>query len=197
MQALSDPTTRSGMSLEPGPETLSPSRERLGSPAELELARAARAGDGAARSRLIHSCKPLVAAVARRYYSRYMEQEDLFQEGIIGLCEAIDNFDADRGIGFGTYATYWIRRRVLAALERNAHLIRLPGDVLYASRRSAGEEANAQQLQDGRVSSRRLRDARACLAEPLSLNSLAASEGDREGPEPADSLTPEPETALL
>src|SRR5205807_1473997 len=76
---------------------------------EAALARRARAGDAEARAQLINAGIPLVTAIARRYYSPHLEHDDLVQEGILGLCEAIDHFEADRGAEFATYATYWIR----------------------------------------------------------------------------------------
>lgn len=201
MQPASYDSTRTGPH-GPQPPLRRPhslSGERLSAPAELDLARRARAGDSAARERLIQSGISLVVAIARRYYSRHLEQEDLVQEGILGLAEAVDRFDADRGAGFATYATYWIRRRILAALERNMHLIRLPVDVLYASRRAshgdpnppAGEESGPHR----RVSARRLESALPLVAEPLSLS--AAADADPQMPELADTVTPEPETVLL
>jgi RNA polymerase sigma factor (sigma-70 family) len=168
---------------------------------ELALVMRAQAGDGAARTRVIEAGIPLIVTIARRYYSGHLEQDDLVQEGVIGLCEALDHFDAAREVGFATYATYWIRRQIFAALERNAHLIRLPGDVLYASRRvppandthpPSGEKANS-----GRVSGLRLRAAAACMAEPLSLSAPATGDADSQVPELADTLTPQPESALL
>ena len=39
-----------------------------------------------------------------------MELQDLIQEGIMGLVQAIDKFEPDRGFKFSTYAHWWIRQ---------------------------------------------------------------------------------------
>ena len=45
---------------------------------------------------------PLVRALARRFPTE--DQEELFQQGVIGLMKALRNFDADRSVAFSTYA---------------------------------------------------------------------------------------------
>ena len=39
-----------------------------------------------------------------------VERADLVQEGVIGLIRAAEGFDAERGIKFSTYASFWIRK---------------------------------------------------------------------------------------
>ncbi len=58
---------------------------------------------------------------------------DLVQEGCIGLMVAARRFDPARGNRFATYASWWIRAYVLAALRQAGHVVR-PVD----SRRSRG-----------------------------------------------------------
>jgi RNA polymerase sigma factor for flagellar operon FliA len=44
-------------------------------------------------------------------------EDDLLQEGTFGLASAIDSFDPDRGVKFGTFAARRIRGRMLDALR--------------------------------------------------------------------------------
>jgi RNA polymerase sigma factor (sigma-70 family) len=60
----------------------------------------------------------LVKYVANRYQWKGVDFEDLMQEGVLGLLEAIARFDASRGVRFSTYAVWWIRQPMLLALGR-------------------------------------------------------------------------------
>lgn len=68
----------------------------------------------------------LVMSVARRYTCKTLTFEDLVQEGILGLLEAINKFDGTLGNRFSTYATYWIRQAIVRAIEKQDRIIRLP-----------------------------------------------------------------------
>ena len=46
----------------------------------------------------------LVHSIANRFRSRGAEYDDLFQAGCVGLIKAVDNFDAEKGYQFSTYA---------------------------------------------------------------------------------------------
>jgi RNA polymerase primary sigma factor len=82
-------------------------------PAEIEkeLAIAASNGDKDARERLIISAMPLVVRLARKY-SRYKKDifEDLVGQGNIGITEAVDRFDPNRGYRLSTYATWRVKK---------------------------------------------------------------------------------------
>ena len=66
--------------------------------------RAAQAGDQAAMQTLLQENTPLVWSVAKRFYGRGCEPEDLFQLGAIGLLKAIRAFDLQRPVELSTYA---------------------------------------------------------------------------------------------
>jgi len=93
---------------------------------ETELAARARRGDMKARQAMMEANIRLVMSIARRYSCKSLSFEDLVQEGIIGLLEAINKFDGNRGNRFSTYATYWIRQSIVRAIEKQDRLIRLP-----------------------------------------------------------------------
>ena len=56
------------------------------------------------REELISNNYGLVHACANKFRGRGVEYDDLFQAGCVGLIKAADNFDADRGFAFSTYA---------------------------------------------------------------------------------------------
>ena len=93
---------------------------------EDRVARRARAGDDGALRRLVRSNLRFVVSVAKRYQNRGMSFEDLVQEGNVGLVTAAEKFDPDRGVKFISYAVWWIRQAILAALAKQSRSVRLP-----------------------------------------------------------------------
>jgi RNA polymerase sigma-B factor len=65
----------------------------------------ARTRDPATRDRLILGHQNLVHYLAGKFTNRGIPLEDLSQVGMIGLTNAVDRFDPDRGLQFSTYAT--------------------------------------------------------------------------------------------
>jgi RNA polymerase primary sigma factor len=79
-----------------------------------------------ARNRFVCKNLRLVVALAKRYDRRRMSMNDLVQEGNVGLMEAVERFDLDRGTRFSTYAAWWIRHRITSALVNRGRLVRVP-----------------------------------------------------------------------
>ena len=90
----------------------------------------ARAGDFAARQRMIERNLRLVVSIAKNYAGRGLPMIDLIEEGNLGLMHAITKFEPERGFRFSTYASWWIRQGVERALMHQARLIRLPVHVV-------------------------------------------------------------------
>ncbi|MEM7245264.1 MAG: RNA polymerase sigma factor RpoD/SigA [Acidobacteriota bacterium] len=76
--------------------------------------------------RLVEANQHFVIMVARQYQGNGLPLEDLVSEGNVGLLQAAERFDPDKGIKFITYAVWWIRRAILQALSDQARLVRLP-----------------------------------------------------------------------
>ena len=68
--------------------------------------------------------KRFVYKMARRYQGQ-AEEEDLLQEGFIGLCNAVDGYDPDSQTTFLNYAGNWIRQAMQRYIENNG-TIRIP-----------------------------------------------------------------------
>lgn len=71
---------------------------------DLALLRLAREGDKAAAERLVTENSGLIWSVARRYFGRGVDPEDLYQLGCVGFLKAIHGFDEGFGTQFSTYA---------------------------------------------------------------------------------------------
>ena len=69
-----------------------------------ELIELAHRGNREARDLLVMENMGLVYSVAKRFYNRGHEIEDLCQIGTIGLIKAIDKFDLEQPVMFSTYA---------------------------------------------------------------------------------------------
>lgn len=97
-----------------------------------------------ARAVLVSSNIGLVLQIAKRYDAELRRSvkggggngvgtilglNDLVQEGNLGLMEAAERFDSERGVRFGTYAAYWVKQRILRSITENSRVIRLPAHV--------------------------------------------------------------------
>jgi RNA polymerase sigma factor for flagellar operon FliA len=72
------------------------------------------------REEMILKHLPLVRYIARSVARRipsYVETDDLYESGIVGLIDAIDKFDPSKMVRFKTYAEYRIRGAILDSLR--------------------------------------------------------------------------------
>ena len=75
----------------------------------------------AVKMRVIEEHLMLVVNIVKQHRHKTLSIEflDLIHEGNIGLMQAIDNFDYERGFQFKTYAKWWIRQSVVRAIADN------------------------------------------------------------------------------
>jgi RNA polymerase sigma factor (sigma-70 family) len=97
-------------------------RPALASERERDLIIAARGGDPRAREALVEAFMPLIAVTAATYRnSDSVERLELLQEGVVGLLRALERYDAERGVPFWAYASFWVRQamqQLVAELTR-------------------------------------------------------------------------------
>ncbi|MBQ8151280.1 MAG: sigma-70 family RNA polymerase sigma factor [Firmicutes bacterium] len=86
------------------------------------LAKAAQAGDIDAEETLLRKYKETVRMKARLYYIAGADEEDVVQEGMIGLFKAIHQYEPDRNAGFGTFAGLCITRQIISAIRSAGRL---------------------------------------------------------------------------
>ncbi|UCH36662.1 MAG: SigB/SigF/SigG family RNA polymerase sigma factor [Armatimonadota bacterium] len=85
-----------------------------------------RTGDPRLRERLIQMHLNLVRFLARKFANRGEPTDDLVQVGNIGLINAVDRFDPERGIRFATYATPTIVGEIKRYFRDRGWAIKVP-----------------------------------------------------------------------
>ncbi len=82
-----------------------------------------------AREELVHLHLPLVRALARRFPTQRIPAEDVVQVGVIGLLNAIDRYDPDRGTALSTFATPTILGEIKRCFRDSAWALHVPRRV--------------------------------------------------------------------
>lgn len=82
-----------------------------------ELAVMAQGGDISAEEVLMRKYKETVRIKSKMYYMAGADEDDIVQEGMIGLLKAIRQFDPEREASFGTFAGICITRQIISAIR--------------------------------------------------------------------------------
>jgi RNA polymerase primary sigma factor len=93
---------------------------------EAVAAREAAKGNRAAQHKLVNANLRFVVNVAKKYQGQGIPLSDLISEGNIGLLNAIERYDVEKGYHFISYAVWWIRQAILKAICEKSRMIRLP-----------------------------------------------------------------------
>ena len=83
------------------------------------------AGDRDAAHRLIISHLRLAAKIARGYRGYGLPIADLISEGHVGLLQAVERFEPERGFRFSTYAVWWIKAAIHEYILRSWSLVKM------------------------------------------------------------------------
>jgi RNA polymerase sigma-32 factor len=93
---------------------------------EQSLARAWRYdGDRAAADRLVTSHLRLVAKIAMGYRGYGLPVGELIAEGNVGMVQAVERFDPERGFRLATYAMWWIRAAIQEYILHSWSLVKM------------------------------------------------------------------------
>jgi RNA polymerase primary sigma factor len=139
-------------------------------------ARAAATGDKRAKDMLVTSNLRFVVNVAKRYQNQGLPLVDLVSEGNIGLINAIERYDVDKGYHFISYAVWWIRQAILKAICEKSRMIRLP---LNRANELVQIEKARKTLEGARTEDEEIREiARLLEMEPEHVADLVAVSRD-------------------
>ncbi len=86
----------------------------------------AKEGDLDAKNKIMEMNLRLVIPTAKRFLRPGMELMDLIEEGNLGLLQAIDKFEPEKGYRFSTYAVYWIEQYIRKYIEEQSGSIKIP-----------------------------------------------------------------------
>lgn len=92
---------------------------------------------------LLEKYKPLVKKRARTLFLAGGDQEDLLQEGMMGLFKAIREYDPDRGASLATFASLCITRYMFSAIESSQRRKHQPlnSSISFGELEHSGEES--------------------------------------------------------
>lgn len=153
--------------------------------------------DPRALDRLVGSHLRFVLKIARGYRGYGLPLADLVAEGNVGLMQAAEKFDPEKGFRFATYAMWWIKAAIQEYVLRSASLVKMgttaaqkklffnlrklkaqlqeleAGDLAPETVRTIAEELNVPEAEVVEMN-RRL------AASDSSLNVTIGAEGDTE-----------------
>jgi RNA polymerase sigma-32 factor len=82
-------------------------------------------GDRNAAHRLVTSHLRLVVKIARDYRGYGLPITDVISEGHVGLMQAVERFEPERGFRFATYAVWWIKAAIQEYILRSWSLVKM------------------------------------------------------------------------
>ncbi len=86
---------------------------------DIDLIRKAKQGDETSLELLLAKFKPLACKIARKYFLAGQDEEDLYQEAMIGLFKAEQSFNENAGQEFKSFATLCINRQIQTAVKNS------------------------------------------------------------------------------
>lgn len=105
-------------------------------------------GDRLALEHLLRRYKHLVVNKAQTYFLIGGDQEDVIQEGMIGLYKAIVDFDKDKLASFKGFATLCITRQIITAIKTATRKKHIPLNTYVSLDKPVYDEENDQTLLD-------------------------------------------------
>ena len=87
-----------------------------------DLLKSVSAGDRSAEEALLSRYLHKVKLISRRFFLYDGDNDDLIQEGMIGLLSAIRKFDSSQDISFNSFASKCIRNRIIDAVKSSHNI---------------------------------------------------------------------------
>ena len=97
-------------------------------------------GDENALNKIMDKYKNFVYAKAKTFFLVGAEQEDIVQEGMIGLFKAIKGYDTEKDVTFRSFADLCIRRQIITAIKASTRQKHIPLNSYLSLNKSAFDE---------------------------------------------------------
>ena len=116
-----------------------------------EIIETVREGEASGMDELFERYKNVVRSIASTMYLIGGENEDLIQEGMIGLFKAVQEYDPGRDASFGTFARLCITRQIYSAVKASGRKKHIPLNTyvsLYEETKDDDESGRAVEVKD-------------------------------------------------
>src|SRR4051812_17458762 len=156
---------------------------------EKELGALVQKGNEEAFQKLVESNLRFVVAMAKKYSRSGYPLHELINEGNLGLMEATLRFDPERGVRLITYASWWVRQAILAAIARYGQVFGLPPKFKHELYRfqtrvssltqELGRKPNVEEIaQSLEMSEAGVRSMQQGVPAEISLEAVMGNDGD-------------------
>ena len=155
---------------------------------DLQLVIKARNGDSVAMDALIRRYTGFVRLKASSYFLAGGDNDDLLQEGLIGLYKAVRDFRADKETSFRSFAELCVTRQIITAIKTATRFKHSPlNSYVSFSQAPAGQEEGACTLGDA-LPGPGIDDPAICFISTEELQSLVFTLGTGLSTLEADAL---------
>lgn len=189
-------------------------KKSLTSAQNFELAYKVREGDVEARKRMVEGNAGFAYKRAIKYAGKnsgwtHIDDDDILQSAMMGLIDAVDKYDPDKGFAFTTYAHFWIIKRIDEEISANHwNTMRPPRNMMrnflyrkfdydqsgeymskFMSNNSIDNVDESQYDEQGYNQSEILEAVARCALKPLETRVFAALYGENQDQDDLSDLT--------
>lgn len=108
-----------------------------------------RSGELCARNELIRKYEKTVKKIACKYFVAGGDENDLSQEGMFGLLNAIDGYDLSKDIPFSAFAITCIKRKIVTAIKNSTRQKHIPlNQSISLTQEAFGDQEDGRQVID-------------------------------------------------
>src|SRR6201985_2696689 len=156
---------------------------------DLQLVLKARTGDSVAMDALIRRYTGFVRLKASSYFLAGGDNDDLLQEGLIGLYKAVRDFRADKETSFRSFAEFCVTRQTITAIKTATRFKHTPlNSYVSFSHTPAGQDPDGDCTLGDALPGAAVNDPAICVISTEELQSLVGCLGSTLSPLEADAL---------